>query len=118
MFERQTAVCLFVCLFLSDFCLVAGSFCNLFILVQTFADVLAVLNSSVNFVVYYTMGTKLRMTVREMARAAACAGQGRTAQSKPVRTASQDRTGSALSVFTVSHERTASAQSVSAVDEA
>ena len=44
----------------------SGKFCNTFFIVQTIAYVCEVTNSSVNFIVYFSMGSRFRATVRDM----------------------------------------------------
>ena len=43
-----------------------GKFCNTFYIVQTLAHICEVTNSSVNFIVYFSMGSRFRATVRDM----------------------------------------------------
>ena len=50
----------------SPFCLPSGKFCDTFYIVQTLAYVCEVTNSSVNFIVYFSMGSRFRATVRDM----------------------------------------------------
>ena len=43
-----------------------GKFCNTFYIVQTLVHVCQVTNSSVNFIVYFSMGSRFRATVRHV----------------------------------------------------
>ena len=47
-------------------CFPSGKFCNTFFVVQTLAYICEVTNSSVNFIVYFSMGSRFRATVRDM----------------------------------------------------
>ena len=47
-------------------CGVAGKLCNAFSVIQTLAHVCEVTNSSVNFLIYFSMGSRFRATVREL----------------------------------------------------
>lgn len=43
-----------------------GKLCNTFSVVQTLAHACEVTNSSVNFIIYFSMGSKFRDTVRDL----------------------------------------------------